>query len=113
MPTTLDRNKVKQHLENFDLRSLFIQELGWDHGGADTEATVADRTFVLEVIANKRGLVAYPIFNKASEYTLIINTLQSQKRASGTTNALKPAIEGSQTIILRTPPGAGSMPKAS
>ncbi len=59
MPTTLDRNKVKQHLENFDLRSLFIQELGWDHGGAHTEATVADRTFVLEAIAHKRGLVAY------------------------------------------------------
>ena len=59
MPTTLDRNKVKQHLENFDLRSLFIQELGWDLGGAHTEATVADRTFVLEAIAHKRGLVAY------------------------------------------------------
>ena len=59
MPTTLDKNKVKQHLENFDLRSLFIQELGWDHGGAHTEATVADRTFVLEAIAHKRGLVAY------------------------------------------------------
>ena len=34
--------------------------------------------------------------------------------ACGTTNALKPAIwGGDQTIILRTPPGAGSMPRAS
>ena len=55
----------------------------------------------------------WPIFNTASEYTFIINRLQRQKHASGTTNALKPAIEGSQTIILRTPPGAGSMPRAS
>ena len=38
--------------------------------------------------------VRQPIFNTASEYTLIINTLQRQKRASGTTNALKPAIWG-------------------
>ena len=33
--------------------------------------------------------------------------LRRQKRASGTTNALKPVIGGNQTIILRTPPGAG------
>ena len=37
---------------------------------------------------------AYPIFNTASEYTLIINRLRRQNRASGTTNALKPAIWG-------------------
>ena len=55
-----------------------------------------------------------PIFNTASEYTLIINRLRRQNRASGTTNALKPVIwGGDQTIILRTPPGAGSMPRAS
>ena len=50
---------------------------------------------------------------QASDCTFIINRLQRQKRASGTTNGLKPVIKGSQTIILRTPPGAGSMPKAS
>ena len=58
-------------------------------------------------------VIHYPIFNTASEYTLIINRLQREKRASGTTNAFKPEIEGPQTIILRTPPGAGSMPRAS
>ena len=42
-----------------DLRELFIGELGWDHGGADLEVTVAGRTFALEAIAHKRGLVAY------------------------------------------------------
>ena len=59
MPTTLDRDKIRKYLENFDLRSLFIEELGWDHGGTNTEATVAGRTFFLEAIAQKRGMVVY------------------------------------------------------
>ena len=25
-----NRNTVKRHLENFDLQTLFIEELGWD-----------------------------------------------------------------------------------
>ena len=59
MPAPLDRARVKQHLDNFDLRSLFINELGWDHGGSDTEATVSDRVYPLQAIAHKRGMVAY------------------------------------------------------
>ena len=79
--------------------------------------TVLDASAILAVLFREPGAEVveahYPIFNMASDYTLIINRLQRQKPASGTTNALKPAIEGSQTIILRTPPGAGSMPRAS
>ena len=59
MPTRLDRNTVRRHLEEFALRLLFIDELGWDHGGADVEAAVAGRTFTLQAIAHKRGMVAY------------------------------------------------------
>jgi len=59
MPSTLDRSKVRKHLENFDLRPLFIEELGWDHGGGDTEVALADRSFALEAVAHKRGMVAY------------------------------------------------------
>ena len=59
MPTTFDRDKIRKHLENFDLCSLFIEELGWDHGGTTIEAAIADRTFVLEAIAQKRGMVIY------------------------------------------------------
>ena len=59
MPTSLDREKIRKHLEDFDLRSLFIEELGWDHGGVDTEATVANKTVVLEAVAHKRGMVVY------------------------------------------------------
>ncbi len=59
MPTNLDRNKVRKCLEDFALQSLFIDELGWDHGGVDEKIPVADKTFVLEAIAQKRGMVAY------------------------------------------------------
>ena len=59
MATTLDRNKVRDCLERFDLQSLFIEELGWDHGGADTEVAVAGHKFALKAIAHKRGMVAY------------------------------------------------------
>ena len=59
MRTPLDRDRVKRHLQSLDLRAVFIDELGWDHGGTDIEAAVPGRTFVLEAIAHKRGLVAY------------------------------------------------------
>ena len=59
MPTHLDRSRARRCLEVFDLKTLFIDELGWDRGGTDSEATVASRTYVLEAIAHKRGLVAY------------------------------------------------------
>ena len=59
MPARFDRNAVRSHLEHFALRALFINELGWDHGGADAEATVGDRTFALHAIAHKRGMVVY------------------------------------------------------
>ncbi len=59
MPTTLDRNRVKQYLQNLNLQMLFIEELGWDYGGTNIEATVADNVYALEAIAHKRGMVAY------------------------------------------------------
>ncbi len=59
MPTTLDREKIRRHLEDCDLRALFIEELGWDHGGENTEVTVASKPFVLEAVAHKRGMVVY------------------------------------------------------
>ena len=54
---TLNRDRVKQHLKNCDLQTLFIEELGWDHGGSDI--AVAGETYALEAIAHKRGMVAY------------------------------------------------------
>ena len=59
MPTALDRPRVRQYLDNFDFRSLFIQELGWDYGGSDTEVTVKDHPYFLQAVAQKRGFVVY------------------------------------------------------
>ena len=59
MPTSLNRDRVSRLLRSLGLRELFIAELGWDHGGADLDVTVADHTFALEAIAHKRGLVVY------------------------------------------------------
>ena len=59
MSINLDRNRVKQHLQSRDLQTLFIEELGWDYGGTNIAATVADNVYALEAIAHKRGMVAY------------------------------------------------------
>ena len=56
---TLNRHTIRTHLQNFDLRTLFIDELGWDHGGADTVIHVGEQSFALEAVAHKRGMVAY------------------------------------------------------
>ena len=59
MPRHLDHRKIREYLANFDLQSLFIEELGWDRGGEDMEVPVANATYTLKPIAHKRGLVAY------------------------------------------------------
>ncbi len=59
MPSPFDRNKVRKYLQDFTLQSLFICELGWEHGGVDAEVSVAGETFALQAIAHKRGMVAY------------------------------------------------------
>ncbi len=56
---TLNRHTIRTHLQNFDLRTLFVEELGWDHGGADTVIHVGEQSFALEAVAHKRGMVAY------------------------------------------------------
>ena len=59
MPTGLDRESVRKRLEDFELQPLFIEDLGWDHGGENLEVNVAEKSFRLEAIAHKRGMVAY------------------------------------------------------
>ncbi|MYB76672.1 MAG: SAM-dependent methyltransferase, partial [Chloroflexi bacterium] len=46
-------------MASFDLRALFVDELGWDHGGGTTEVNISGSTFCLNAIAHKRGMVAY------------------------------------------------------
>ena len=63
----LDRERVRGCLESFDLRTLFIEELGWDRGGEDVEIEVGGRAFALEALAHKRGMVAWQYTAGAGE----------------------------------------------
>ena len=67
MPTNLDREKIRRHLENFNLRALFIEELGWDHGGGNIEVSVDDHVFSLKAVAQKRGMVVYQYIAGSAE----------------------------------------------
>ena len=58
-PPPLDRRTILRLLNEFDLKTLFTEYLGWDVGGNDTTVTLGGRTFTLEAIAHKRGFVAY------------------------------------------------------
>ncbi len=59
MPTQLNKVQFRERLEEFDLQPLFIEDLGWDHGGENLEVTVEEHSYHLEAIAHKRGMVAY------------------------------------------------------
>ena len=55
----LEREVIRQLLEAFDLRTLFIDQLGWDHGGEDLTVRSATTHFRLQAVGQKRGFVAY------------------------------------------------------
>ncbi len=56
---TLDRARVQSRLKEFDFRSLFIEELGWDTHAGSLHVSVDDGKFTLEMLAEKRGMVAF------------------------------------------------------
>ena len=55
----LNMNRARQLLKAFQLRPLFIEELGWDHYGAQLSVPVGDRPRTLHALAHKRGMVAF------------------------------------------------------
>ena len=67
MPESLDRNRVGALLRDCALQRLFVEELGWDHGGEDRTVTVGGSGFALEALAHKRGLVAYQCVADSTE----------------------------------------------
>lgn len=52
-------NNAKKLLEQFDLSSLFIDELGWDRHNAGLSVSIAGVDFDLKAVAEKRGMVAW------------------------------------------------------
>jgi len=55
----LNTTRARQLLAKGDLRSLFIEELGWDRHAATLEITLADASMTLQAVAQKRGMIAY------------------------------------------------------
>lgn len=53
---TLNLERARQYLRSFNLRALFIQELGWDRPAADVTIRLDDRDLVLQAVAEKRGV---------------------------------------------------------
>ena len=55
----LDRDRVRRYLRDFNFKSLFIDELGWDHIVEAFDFAVDGMGFNLSAIAHKRGMVAF------------------------------------------------------
>ena len=51
--------QVRQSVQDFDFRRLFLEELGWDRQPRSETVEVEDRTYELEAVAEKSGLAVY------------------------------------------------------
>ena len=51
--------RTRDILRQFDFKTLFIEELGWDLHKASLDIAVDSKIFTLTAIAQKRGMVAY------------------------------------------------------
>jgi hypothetical protein len=54
----LDTARARQYLRDFNLKRLFVEELGWEHHAATHEVHVDSRSYRLSGIAHKRGFAA-------------------------------------------------------
>ncbi len=57
----LNPDRARRLLAKVDLRSLFIEELGWDQHSATLEVVVGGSRLALQALAQKRGMVAYQL----------------------------------------------------
>ena len=55
----INRNRVRQHLKNFELETLFTQELGWDLHSQTLPIQVNETEYLLTACAEKRGMVVF------------------------------------------------------
>jgi len=57
MPLNLER--TRRLLRKFDFKTLFVEELGWDHYTSTLDIPVDSQNFALGTIAEKRGVVVF------------------------------------------------------
>src|SRR5438093_5127106 len=66
---SLDVTSARKCLSNFDFKSLFIEQLGWDRHATPLNTVINGHRFALTAIAHKRGMVA---FTWQADGTLVI-----------------------------------------
>lgn len=54
-----DSDQVRHLLKTSNFKSLFVEQLGWDHHSATIEAVVNGQAYKLAAIAQKRGVVVF------------------------------------------------------
>jgi len=57
MPLNLEQ--TRRLLREFDFKTLFIEELGWDHYTSTLDIPIDNQNFTLGAIAEKRGIVVF------------------------------------------------------
>ena len=55
----LNSERTRKLLQRFDFKTLFVEELGWDHYISTLDVPVDGRNFALSAIAEKRGMVVF------------------------------------------------------
>jgi hypothetical protein len=55
----LDISHARQFLQSFNLRKLFIEDMGWGRSGSDLEIPSEGDVLLLTAVAQKRGLMVY------------------------------------------------------
>jgi hypothetical protein len=56
---SLDTERTRKLLRNFDFKTLFVEELGWDNYTAPLVVPVDGRDYTLNAIVEKRGMVVF------------------------------------------------------
>src|SRR6266487_1536535 len=55
----IDTARARQYLRDFNLKSLFVEELGWERHAATHAVTVDGNSYRLDAVAHKRGLAVF------------------------------------------------------
>src|SRR5438876_989920 len=56
---TIDEERARKLLHDFNFPGLFVEELGWDKHKAKLSIPIDNRTFELSAVAEKRGMAAF------------------------------------------------------
>ena len=63
----LNADRLRQLIRGFDIRRVFLEELGWDSHHAALEIRIDGRALSLTAVAQKRGMVVYRFSTPAGE----------------------------------------------